>query len=63
MSNQQTAYVQKRFISEGGRLISGIIETCSNLKIDRYLVTMDIEKAFDSLEHTVTAWSQSKNTN
>ena len=39
-------------MSESERLISDIIEVCEKQKnIGRYLVTMDIEKAFDSLDH------------
>ena len=51
MSFQQTASVKNRFIGEGGRLISDILEIseCLNLKV--YIVTVDTEKAFDSLSH------------
>lgn len=52
ISTQQTAYVQNRNISEVGRLISDIIEICDKHNIDGYLVTMDIKKAFDYLEHS-----------
>ena len=52
ISFEQTAYVQNRTISEGGRLISDIIEITDILEIDGFLVTMDIEKAFDSLDHS-----------
>ena len=51
ISSNQTAYVNKRCISESGRLISDIIEVCGKKNIGGYLVTMDIEKAFDSLDH------------
>ena len=37
--------------SESGRLISDEIEMCDILYILGYLVTMYIEKAFDSLDH------------
>ena len=43
---QETA---KRFIGENGRLISDIIETSSGFNITGFLITMDIEKAFDPL--------------
>ena len=49
--SNQTAHVKNRFISESGRLISDVIEMCDILDIPGYLVTMDIEKAFDSLDH------------
>ena len=39
------------FISEGGRLISDILEVFDNLKIKRFLMTLDIEKAFESVKH------------
>ena len=46
-SSQQTTYIEKRFIGEGGRLISDILNVTNNLKIKSYLLTMDKEKAFD----------------
>ena len=52
ISCQQSAYVPNRFIGEGGRLISDIIEMSEILNLKGYIVTMDIEKAFDSLSHT-----------
>ena len=51
ISSQQTAYVKNRHIGESGRLISDIIEITKIRKIEGFLVTMDIEKAFDSLDH------------
>ena len=51
ISSNQTAYVKNRCISESGRLISDVIEMCDILDIPDYLVTMSIEKAFDSLDH------------
>ena len=51
ISYEQTAYIKNRFIGESGRLISDIIDICSSYNIEGYLVTMDIEKAFDSLDH------------
>ena len=48
ISSNQTAYVENRCISESGRLISDIIEICGKENIPGYLVTMDLEKAFDS---------------
>ena len=51
ISHQQTAYVKIRNINESGRLISDILENCNNQKLNDYIVTMDIEKAFDSLDH------------
>ena len=52
ISFQQTAYVKNRFIGEGGRLISGILEMSESLNLEGYILTVDIEKAFDSLSHS-----------
>ena len=43
-------YVKKRCSSESGRLISDIVEICGKEIIPGYLVTMDVDKAFDSLD-------------
>ena len=51
ISSQQTAYVKNRHIGESGRLISNITEITNIRKIGGFLITMDIEKAFDSLDH------------
>ena len=51
ISSQQIAFVKNRFIGESGRLISSIIEISGCFNITGFLVTMDIEKAFDSLDH------------
>ena len=45
-------YVEKGIIGESGRLIADIIESTGVLNKEGFLVTMDIEKAFDSLDHT-----------
>ena len=52
ISFQQTAYVKNRFIGEWGRLISDILEMSESLNLKGYIVTVDIEKAFDSLSHS-----------
>ena len=51
ISSNQTAYVEKRCINEKGRVISDIIEICGKENIPRFLVTIDLEKAFDNLDH------------
>ena len=43
ISSNQTAYLKGRFISERRRLISDILKG--------FLLTVDIEKAFDSINH------------
>ena len=52
ITSQQTAYIQNRFISETGRLISDILEMSDKLNVSGFIAAMDIEKAFDSLDHT-----------
>ena len=51
ISKNQTAYVKGRFISEGGRLFSDILEISDNLKIKWFLMTMDTERVFGSVNH------------
>ena len=48
---QQIAYLKNRNINEGGRLISHISEICSMQKTNDYLLTIDIEKVCDSVNH------------
>ena len=45
----QTAYVKNRFLGESVRVISDILDVTKSLNIDGYMLTMDIEKAFDSM--------------
>ena len=47
----QTAYVEGRFIGEASRLISDILEVTKECNIPGYMVMMDVEKAFDSMDH------------
>ena len=47
ISPQQMACVENRFIDESGRLIADIIKITDSLNKEGFLVTMDIEKAFD----------------
>jgi hypothetical protein len=51
VKSDQTAYVPGRFIGESCRLISDVIEIADKLNIEGWLVTMDIQKAFDSVDH------------
>ena len=51
ISEKQIAYLNNRFTSEGGRLISDIVEITDSLQIEAILLTVDIEKAFDSVNH------------
>ena len=50
ISANQSAYVDGQFISEGGRLISNLLEISDILKLDGLLATIDIQKAFDSVD-------------
>ena len=45
--------MDKRFVSEGDRLISDILEITQFLKIKGLLLTVDILKAFDSVDQHV----------
>ena len=49
--SRQTAYVNERFIGESGCLIDDVIKVCDIQKINGYILTVDFEKAFDSLNH------------
>ena len=51
MSSEQTANVKDNFMGETGRSISDITEITNLRKKEGILVAMDIEKAFDSLDH------------
>ena len=52
VNENHVAYVNNRFISESSRLISDILEITNSLDIERILMTVDIEKAFDSINHS-----------
>ena len=51
ISENEIAYSNNRFISEGGRLISDIVEMTDLLQTEGILLTVDIEKVFDSVNH------------
>ena len=51
ISSSQTVYVERRFISDGGRLFSDILQVTDFLKLNVLVVTEDIQKAFDSINH------------
>lgn len=60
ISHDQTAYVQGRFIGESTRLIADILEVTDLYNISGYILTADIEKAFDSMDHTFLIAALSK---
>ena len=51
ISDNQSAYVDVRFIAEGGRLIADVLKSTDVLKLNGMLVTVVIQKAFDSVNH------------
>ena len=51
ISQNHRAYVENRCVRESGRLIRDTTDTFDKENIPGYLVTMDIEKAFESLDH------------
>ena len=53
ISHDQTAYVPKRNICESIRLTSDLFEYADSHPISAYMVTADIEKAFDSVDQNV----------
>ena len=52
ITGNQTAYVLGRVVGESIRLTSDLIEYSNIQNIPGYLVTVDIEKDFDSVDHT-----------
>ena len=46
----QVAYLRNRFIGEGIKVIEGIIEYIKEFGLTGYMLSIDFEKAFDSLE-------------
>ena len=52
VNENQVAYVNNRFITESGRLIFDVLEITNSLDIERLSVTVDKEKAFDSINHS-----------
>ena len=53
-------YVKNRHIGESRRLISGVIEIAKIKKLEGFLVSVDIEKAFDSLDHNFLVFTRKK---
>ena len=51
MALQQTAYGQNRYTGEGEILISHILDICDKWNIDGDLVTVFIEKVFNSIDN------------
>ena len=51
ISDNESTFVDGRFISEGGRLIAVILQINDMLKLNGMLVTVFIQKGFDSVNH------------
>ena len=51
IASNQTANVKNRFISKSRRVISDILEIANTLALEGFIVTADIEKALDSVNH------------
>ena len=53
VNENQVPYVSNRFISESGRLISDVLEITDSLDNEGILMTAHINKAFNSINHSV----------
>ena len=51
ISENQTAYLNNKFISEGDRLISDVVEITDLYQIEGILLKVEIEKTFNSVNH------------
>ena len=51
ISSNQTAFVKNRFISKSGRVISDVLEIANTFSLESFLIDVDVEKAFDSVNH------------
>ena len=60
ISDNQSAYVDGRFISESGPLIADVLQTSDVLKLSGMLVTIDIQKAFDTVNHQFLTLAKEK---
>ena len=52
VNENQAAYVNNRFLSESSTLISDVLEITNSFDIEGLLMTVDIEKAFDFINHS-----------
>ena len=56
MNKNQVAYVNNRFLSESGRLVSDVLKITNSLDIKGLLMTVDIEK--NRFDNEVRKWIQ-----
>jgi exonuclease III len=47
----QAGYIPNRQVTNNNRLIEELIEHCNDQNIEAYLITLDAQKAFDSVDH------------
>ena len=52
MNANQVSCVNNRFITGSGRLISDVFEINNSLDIEGLIITANIEKVFDSINHS-----------
>ena len=52
VNENQVTYINNRFISKSGRLMYDVLKITNSLDIEGLLMTVDIEKAFDSISHS-----------
>ena len=60
ISSQHTSHIKNRHICERGRSISDVIEITKRKELEGFLVTSNIEKAFDSLDHNFLIFTPEK---
>ena len=53
----QVPYVNNRFISKDSRIVPNVLEIFNSLDIEGFLMTVDIEKTFDSKNHSFLFFS------
>ena len=51
ISDNKSAYVDGRLVSEVGRLTADVLQITDMLNLNGILATVDIQKAFDSVNH------------
>jgi len=51
VDKNQTGYIPGRQVTDNIRLLEEIIEEASKIKKEAYLITLDAQKAFDSVDH------------
>ena len=60
IGNEQSAYVPGRHITDAIRSVSDLLYYADQNNLNGYLVSVDMEKAFDSVDHTFLISTLSK---